>query len=231
MDKQNDRRPSLKINGASSAPGGLYKDVVINGDARVEGDVECESFKVNGTASINGKVTMESGRINGTTSFKSDLTAGEFKIFGTADISGNLTGGKIRIEGSANMNNISADEIKLHGAILVKGDCNAENFQSFGGFSVGGLLNAGTIDINLFAPCKAKEIGGEKITVRRSTAFKLAHMIKSFFVPKYDGLTAECVEGDDIYLEYTRAKIVRGNNINLGPECEIELVEYNNTTA
>ena len=40
------------------------------------------------------------------------------------------------------------------------------------------------------------------------------------------GLSTNSIEGDDIYLEYTKAKAVRGNNIILGPGCEIELVEY-----
>ena len=41
-------------------------------------------------------------------------------------------------------------------------------------------------------------------------------------------LTADIIEGDDIYLENTHAKVVRGNNITLGSGCEIELVEYKN---
>ena len=36
----------------------------------------------------------------------------------------------------------------------------------------------------------------------------------------------ESVEGDDIYLEYTTAKVVRGNTVRLGAGCKIDLVEY-----
>lgn len=39
-------------------------------------------------------------------------------------------------------------------------------------------------------------------------------------------LTTEIVEGDDIHLEHTRAKVVRGNRVTLGPGCEVDLVEY-----
>jgi hypothetical protein len=39
-------------------------------------------------------------------------------------------------------------------------------------------------------------------------------------------LTVRIIEGDDIYLENTHAKVVRGNNIEIGPGCEIKLVEY-----
>ncbi|TKH51903.1 cytoplasmic protein, partial [Bacillus cereus] len=34
------------------------------------------------------------------------------------------------------------------------------------------------------------------------------------------------VEGDDIYLEHTIAEVVRGNNVTIGPGCEISVVEY-----
>jgi hypothetical protein len=45
----------------------------------------------------------------------------------------------------------------------------------------------------------------------------------------YDGrLDTETIEGDDIYLEYTRVKVVRGSNVKIGKGCEIELVEYEN---
>ena len=48
-------------------------------------------------------------------------------------------------------------------------------------------------------------------------------------LPKgHNKLTVDIIEGDDIYLENTHAKVVRGNNITLGPGCEIELVEYKN---
>ena len=38
----------------------------------------------------------------------------------------------------------------------------------------------------------------------------------------------DVIEGDNIYIEYTQAKIVRGNTIVIGPGCNIELVEYKN---
>ena len=41
-------------------------------------------------------------------------------------------------------------------------------------------------------------------------------------------LVTDLIEGDDIYLENTHAKVARGNNITLGPGCEIGIVEYKN---
>jgi len=40
------------------------------------------------------------------------------------------------------------------------------------------------------------------------------------------GLSAGIIEGDDIFLEATQAKIVRGRHVVIGEGCSIELVEY-----
>ncbi|HIC96284.1 TPA: hypothetical protein EYP12_06635 [Candidatus Bipolaricaulota bacterium] len=39
-------------------------------------------------------------------------------------------------------------------------------------------------------------------------------------------LEAELIEGDEISLEWTRARTVRGKKIEIGEGCEIERVEY-----
>ena len=39
-------------------------------------------------------------------------------------------------------------------------------------------------------------------------------------------LTTNLIEGDEIYLQNTNAKIVRGINITIGEGCNIGLVEY-----
>ena len=35
------------------------------------------------------------------------------------------------------------------------------------------------------------------------------------------GLTTDVIEDDEIYLEYTKSKIVRGKDIELGPGCDM----------
>jgi hypothetical protein len=39
-------------------------------------------------------------------------------------------------------------------------------------------------------------------------------------------LETNLIEGDDIYLEYTEAAVVRGKKVTLGPGCEIGTLEY-----
>ncbi|MGB9979117.1 polymer-forming cytoskeletal protein [Methanobacterium sp.] len=199
----------LKINGQSSAAGGKYNAVIINGEGKIEGDLDCINFKINGKCDINGNVKAESVNVNGTNSIKGNLEAEKVKINGTADINGNL----------------SVEKAETYGHINIEGDCNAEVFNIEGTFAIEGLLNAGELKLSLYGSSRAREIGGAKISVNRmSGLFGLKTIILPFGRNK--GLNVDIIEGDDIYLENTRAKIVRGNNIELGPGCVIELVEY-----
>jgi cytoskeletal protein CcmA (bactofilin family) len=202
----------LKINGQSSSAGGNYNDVIINGEGKIAGDLDCIKLKIHGRCDINGNVKAESVEVHGTNSIKGNLEAERAKIHGMADINGNL----------------SVNKAEIHGSIDVDGYCNAEIFNIEGTFDIKELLNAGVLKLSLYGPSKAREIGGEKITVKSKGKYDLLGLKGKIMssIGQVKELTADIIEGDDIYLENTSAKVVRGNNIALGPGCEIELVEY-----
>ncbi|MFL6517173.1 MAG: cytoplasmic protein, partial [Bacillus sp. (in: firmicutes)] len=92
-----------------------------------------------------------------------------------------------------------------------------------GGFEIKGLLSADTIKVGLrFGQSTAEEIGGGKITVKKRSNSFLP------FGKEAGSLSAKVIEGDDIYLENTKADIVRGNKVKVGPGCQIGVVEYRN---
>lgn len=95
-----------------------------------------------------------------------------------------------------------------------------------GAFDVNGLVSAERLELKMLGPCKAKEIGGGNLVVRRSRKSSLIHLFK----PTHAGaLTVESIEGDVVELEHTTAKIVRGNHVTIGQGCEIGRVEYTHT--
>ncbi|RPI14137.1 MAG: hypothetical protein EHM58_17105 [Ignavibacteriae bacterium] len=225
-------KKDLKINGDGSASGGVYEGIKINGSGRITGDVDCEYFKCNGDAKVIGSLTAQSAKINGSASITGSLKADEFKVMGFTKVSENVESKDTKVSGQAELEkNISSDSITVNGELKIKNDCNAEVFTVNGAFTIGGMLNAGEVEIKLYGPCRAKEIGCEKIEVRKGNAFKIHNIITSIF-PSFDSKTSlitDSIEGDEIYLENTRAKIVRGNNVEIGPGCDIELVEYKTT--
>ncbi|UAL52221.1 MULTISPECIES: hypothetical protein [Metabacillus] len=73
-----------------------------------------------------------------------------------------------------------------------------------------------------------KEIGGEKITASNDKSFNLFRRLFQFL--KSDPcLHSEVIEGDNIQLDFTKAKLVRGNHITIGENCEIGMIEYTGT--
>lgn len=85
-------------------------------------------------------------------------------------------------------------------------------------YQCGGIVKRGDVNIHLrYDRSRVKEIGGTSITVRRKPGF---------LKRKAGALSAELIEGDAIYLEYTEADIVRGKHVEIGPGCKIGKIEY-----
>jgi len=222
-------RNDMKINGAvSQLRGGTYADVVINGAGSVNGDIDASNVRINGAGTLHGALVAQTVTVNGTGTFNGSVQANEMTVNGDASIRDGAGIGQFTVKGNASVGGgLAANDIVVRGFLKAAGDCEAESFSAEGGFAVGGLLNAGLVDIKLYGACSAREIGGEKISVRQSQGFESITQILTFWSEKR--LTTESIEGDEIYLESTTAKIVRGTNITLGPDCKIDVVEYTGT--
>lgn len=119
--------------------------------------------------------------------------------------------------------NVRSGHMLMRGNLEADGDWEGDRLTVKGAFRVGGLLNAEQMDIRLFGPSSAREIGGGAVKVGRSRLQSL----KEFFVPAGPAvLTAESVEADQVELSYTKAQTVRGNRVVIGPGCTIGEVEY-----
>ncbi len=226
---ENTNRGNLKISGAGSGTGGSYEEVRISGAGSIDGDIDCRLLKISGAGEVNGNVKAEDIRISGTGDIKGNIECDNIQVSGACEVKGDVQSKSIRISGGSDFKGgLKADQIEISGAIEVKGDCEAESFTASGAFEIGGLLNADNIDIRMKGYCSVAEIGGEKISIREGEEFfNLVRMISSVFSTR-QGMKCSIIEGDDIYLEDTRAKIVRGNNVTIGKGCEIELLEYRN---
>ncbi|PLS08937.1 cytoplasmic protein [Neobacillus cucumis] len=213
---------NLIINGSGSYPGGIYDKVSIRGEGAIVNDVECAAFHVYGTSEASENVKTGSVKIMGEAEVKKDLAANETLIMGTMRVGGSAHLKKMKVFGLLEVGEkLGGNEATIKGSISVKGDVEYETFDSSGGFEIKGLLTADKINIGLrFGQSSAEEIGGSKITVKRR---------KSSILPfgREEGtLTAQVIEGDDIYLENTTAAVVRGSRVKIGPGCQIGLVEY-----
>lgn len=218
-------RTNVKINGDGTLSAGSYGTVTVNGAGSVNGDVDCVVYKVNGAATMNGRLLAQTVVVNGTGTFNGEVQANEMTVSGDASVRDGAGIGRFAVRGNTTVGGgVAAHDINLRGFLKVGGDCQAETFTGEGAFTVGGLLSADLIDVKVYGPCAAREIGGEKITIRQPQGFQSFTQIFTFFAEKR--LTADTIEGDDIYLEATTAKTVRGRNVSIGADCRIDVVEY-----
>jgi cytoskeletal protein CcmA (bactofilin family) len=214
-------KQNLVINGSGSYGGGAYHKINIRGEGTITSDFECDIFHTFGTSSVLKNGIADKFSIFGTTEIGGNLVCKEMKVFGTTEIGGTARVQKAKVFGTLEVNSrFAGDDATIKGSLAVKGDTDFERFRSTGSFDIKGLLNAGTIDVSLrYGTSSANEIGGERITVKKKSSF--------FPFTKSEGvLEANIIEGDDIYLENTKAEIVRGKRIQIGAGCEIALVEY-----
>lgn len=218
-------RGNLSLTGSSIVSGGLYNSVRVVGEGTIDGDVECNRMQCLGTLEVEGSLKSGSIKVVGTSSFAGDVSTDFMKISGTVSINKDARIKELRCSGTiAAEGDLQGEKLYLNGELSMQGDCEADIFKARGIFNIGGLLNAGQLDIKLYRDCQVKEIGGERISVRKASALNPLNL---FFRPSPNAiLTVSVIEGDNIYLTNTRAKVVRGNHVVIGPGCEIELVEY-----
>ena len=218
----------LRISGSGSTAGGVFNTVSISGWGEVSGDIECCDFKISGSGRIKGAIKTENGSISGSGRVDGNIDAHDFTVSGSSHIGGNVTGKSFRVSGDTKIDGtLGSDDIKISGSVRIGSDCSAEVFRCSGLFNINGMLNAGIVDAELYhIKSHASDIGGEKITIRQGHGAWLSGLFKSLFTGTNIILETGSIEGDEIYLECTKANVVRGNNVTIGNGCDIGLIEY-----
>lgn len=220
------KESKINIAGTGTIGGGTYTDVHVSGGARVIEPVETRSLRVSGSLVAEAPVKAGDVRVSGGATLLKNLEADSVSVSGALTCGANLSVEKLNVSGSIDIGErLTGGSVDVSGEIKVGGDCEVERFKSRGGFTIGGLLSADTIDIKMYGRCSARELGGENIEVR---IFRnvFQGMAQALGWTDRTLLETESVEGDRVFLEHTKARTVRGREIELGEGCDIELVEY-----
>jgi cytoskeletal protein CcmA (bactofilin family) len=217
----------LTVNGSALTSGGTFHKVTIRGDATINGDLCCGRCKVFGNADVSGNIEAKSFRIFGQANIRGNVQGETIKLFGEMNIRGNAAASDFHLRGAAHVDgDVTGGTIHGYGEMKVSGDCEADVFSVKGAVEIGSTLNAEQVELHPhFADSRVAEIGGKTIRVQRSKAWNIFCFFNGFARDSAK-LVAETIEGDDIYLEHTDAKIVRGDRIIIGPGCDIDVIEY-----
>lgn len=215
---------NLQISGSSTAPGGEYRKVSISGSGHIQGNLRAETLHCSGSGKFEGNVT----------------TTGELFVAGSCQVAGDLVGKNVQIAGSCRVNRkLKAEELHLNGSATVQegiqcqtlhcaghltaqGDVEAEEAELLGGARIDGLLNADTIRIR--GKVHVQEIGCSTLVVAQEEAG--GWMNRLFGGHDSSSLEAETIEADRADLVNTRADVLRGRDLKIGPGCKIRRAEY-----
>ncbi|MDR2698776.1 MAG: hypothetical protein LBB30_03765 [Candidatus Methanoplasma sp.] len=170
-------------------------------------------FEMKGKSSMSGG-TFGAVRVDGILSVKGDLTCSTLEMNGSCRMNGSLRiSGKADIDGVCRISgDMDAEDIDLDGRLTVAGDMTSENARLNGSLSVGGTLNIGSLDLKLHGSSKIKEAVGGRIVIRHSKG-------AGYF-------RADLVEGDEIDIERSKIKVVRGDKVVIGKDCTADRIEY-----
>lgn len=222
------------------------------GSCRIEGDVKTKELKTAGSCRVSGDVRAERIKTVGSCIVEGDVHADEIKIAGTQVVECSVKAKEITSAGSLKVTEdveaekflsrggfeigglLSAEEIKIElggGKVMEIGGTRIEVRRRGGAFW--GWRRAPRVHIHLERGPEGlsetlesifEELGRIGEEVERAVSEGLGH---AFGWSRGSGyLEADTIEGDEIFLENTRARVVRGKKVQIGEGCEIESVEY-----
>lgn len=174
-----------------------------------------ENVKVEGVANINGDMNCQEMRVQGVSNFSGNIKCTNLDVEGTCKVKGDIKGERCR----------------LTGLLTVDGDLEADEFIGSGSFQVGGSINAEKVDIKFVYGSGAGEVCGESIKIWKESTSGAVEFIMDLIPWRHKGKNFRCnlIEGDDINIENVEADVVRGKTVMIGPDCQIDLVEYHDT--
>ncbi|MEG0846249.1 MAG: hypothetical protein RR090_01420 [Niameybacter sp.] len=210
------------------------------GDVLIMGDGKCIEGKYNkirivGSGELEGNITCHKLSSAGSASAKGNIYFDELKTAGFFEIDGSLEGKTIRTAGASEIRgSIKADSCKAYGMIHLQEDVETEHFLVRGAIEGAGRINSEKVLIQLLGACQVEEIGaseveiGKKVIISDETGIRkwFNNNINMNFGDTEGSLIAKVIEGDRIYVDTAQVEVIRGEYVEIGPDCSIDKVEY-----
>lgn len=235
MNRESESRTPKDLNavGEMDHAGGRFRRVSIVGKTRFTGDLRALSFNCMGESRFDCGFQSQKANIMGQVLFNASVDAGELAVMGQVEAFQGLRARTIKCMGQVQVQGVlNADEISLFGQLRVQGDCNVDKFRSNGNFRIGGLLSVDHLQVTPSGTCIAEDIGGARIEIRRRHwLWGLGRALTLFTKADRHMLEVGVVEGDEIHLEDTTAKTVRGARVVVGEGCRVDRVEYSQSIS
>jgi len=217
---------NLNVYSNSKILGGTYDNIRIFGSAEINGELIVSNMDVYGSTKFNFKSEIDALNVFGSCDFKAYVAVKNMDIKGTCSFDSQVKVDFLKVYGSVDFKeNIShAKEVNIYGNVDVK-LLEADKIVITGVIKCTEQLNCETVDISSISGSTIKEIVGTTINIKPKLNTKTIEPIH------IEPIHIEIIDGDNIYLEYVHAKVVRGNKVVIGPHCNIDKVEYKETVS
>lgn len=222
----------LHISGAGSYPGGSFDNVSISGAGKIRGDVKCERFSGSGSSKVEGNIVCDTFSCSGAGKVLGNVEGKVIKASGACKITGYVKGGDLSVAGATTIDgDIKCEKISASGMISTYGNIDAEEVRIDGGIKNEGVINAEKVIMECRAgngSCNFNEIGASKVSINGYSEDSRPFFYNLFglFTGTTGTVVGNLIEGDEIYIENANIKVVRGERITIGPNCNIDCVEY-----
>lgn len=232
---------SIKVFGSATFNGKVESDEIqIYGSADFNEPVTCSRLRLYGAAAFEKSVTFEELTIRGSGEFNENVTVNHIKNSGALEVNGFLIAREVKSYGvMQGEGKFKVENLLSAGVLETKGEIEGEKIIIKGAIHNANLINGEDVLIELNDQCKCHSIGASKLVVTRAKRKKR----KSLFMMSKNSekslineeqmvevlnkvLIAEEIEGDDLELNSTKAKVVRGETIKIGALSKIGMVEY-----
>lgn len=227
---ENSNLQTIKIEGMGRCSGGEYNEIHISGTGTFDGNVVCNAVWVSGLGTVNGNMKSKTMKVSGTAKVNGITDAEMIEVSGNFRSKSTLQANKLSIKGVVKAEeDLKVQEISLNGMLTVANQLDCETIEASGIITCNGLVNCERMKLNLAGTSTINEIGGSVVIVEDGKV-GVGNLINKIIPKKYklNKLVVNTIEGDEITLESVEAKMVRGRNIKIGPNCKIETVEYSN---
>lgn len=178
-------------------------------------------LRVKGSLICRENISASSVEVFGHLKVHGNVAPGRLKVSGECSITGACDASRVDNFGSLRIRRLQAGHIRSSGYLAASEAVYTLTFEGEGAVRVNSLTAEESITILLGTSCTADQLRTNgAVNIRRSPL-----LLKRLMGP-FRKFTARLIHGASIELEYTTAELVCGEQIRLGPGCNIEEIRY-----
>jgi len=190
------------------------KHYSVSGIAHVHDDLHVGVCSISGSCKIDGSLFADRVDSSGRTRVEGDMRSDIVNNSGWMSVDGWLRSDSIATSGRlATGGDLRSGSIESSGSLKVDGRIRCDSLVSSGKVKAD-ALDAKRIEMELWGGSDVRELKGDSIEIKRGG---------SRVIPR---LVSESISGKRVYLECVACGMVAGDEVTIGPDCKIGMVEF-----